>query len=187
MTALWVVSSATATDTVIWSAWCTSSSSTNTAIITTTGNAWASWNMTLTTDSATGRIARIAPETLAQQDARVARESAYRIETERANERAHRLLLQTLSDEQRESYEKRKFFYLYTKDRCYRIDHGTHGNVKLVETQSKSVIGSYCVQPDGVPVEDAMIAQLLHLRHDEEGFLKRANFRQIAPEHRQAA
>lgn len=99
-----------------------------------------------------------------------------------ADARAEKILREHLTDEQRRDLDEKSFFYLESIEaggarRKYRIDKGTHGNVKVLDDEGKKVVGSYCVQPVGVPVADAMLAQVLHLRHDPEGFKKAANFR----------
>jgi hypothetical protein len=104
------------------------------------------------------------------------------IRVDGARRRAEALLRGCLTDEQREDLEKKDCFYLRTiakdgAERRYRIDRSTHGNVKLLDKDNR-IIGAYCVQPTGVPTEDAMLAQKLWLETDEETFRKKANFTQ---------
>ncbi len=101
-----------------------------------------------------------------------------------ARRRARELLVACLSPRQREDLDKKKCFYLecHSPDgskRRYRIDEGTHGNVKLLDDKDR-VVGSYCVQPNGVPTEDAMLAQKLWLETNEDEFKRKANFRRWA-------
>ena len=94
-----------------------------------------------------------------------------------ASKRARGLLMQHLTREQRESYEKHGHFDVQLEGKTYRIKQGTHGNVSLVD--DKGPIERYCVQPDGVPTEDAMLAQLLTLRHAPHEFFGKANTTRI--------
>jgi hypothetical protein len=81
--------------------------------------------------------------------------------------------VQHLTPEQRDSYERHGHFDVNLECKTYRIKQGTHGNVSLVD--DKGPIERYCVQPDGVPTEDAMLAQLLTLRHAPHEFFAKAN------------
>lgn len=102
-------------------------------------------------------------------------------EADAANRKAEDLLRANLTPEQLEDLEKKKCFYLSTispdgSRRRYRIDRGTHGNVKLLDEKG-SILGSYCAQPDSVPVADSMLAQKLWIEGAEAEFLRIANFR----------
>lgn len=128
------------------------------------------------------------PEQLAEwrEQERLAKERAERRHRDllAARQRARSLLVSCLSPEQREDLAQKKCFFLecHSPDgakRRYRIDQGTHGNVKLVDDAGK-ILGSYCVQPDNVPDEDAMLAQKLWLETNEDEFKRRANFRRWA-------
>jgi len=111
--------------------------------------------------------------------AELEREKRYREEAEKkvleaklAQERAERLLRMCLSEEQIDDLDKKKCFYIKVKNRYgteekYRIDRGSHGNVKQVDEKG-SIIRSFCVQPNGVPAADSMLAQKLYLEADEE-------------------
>lgn len=97
-----------------------------------------------------------------------------------ADKRAERLLLMMLSKEQRESYEKKRYFDVIAgqSKRRYRLHHGSHGNVKLMDGEREVI--SYCAQPDNVPLGDSMLAQKLQIECDESAFLKVANGTDIA-------
>ncbi len=94
--------------------------------------------------------------------------------------------MQHLTAEQRKTYEERRYFDVDINGKTYRILHGTHGNVRLLEPsivttpdgQTPTLVErvSYCAQPDGVPTEDAMLAQKLMLETDERKFLEIANW-----------
>jgi hypothetical protein len=89
-----------------------------------------------------------------------------------ATARAERLLRTCLSEAQIADLEARNCFYVEIVGRSgkkerYRIDRGSHGNVKQVDEKG-SIIRSFCVQPDGVPVPDVMLTQKLWLEASEE-------------------
>lgn len=97
-----------------------------------------------------------------------------------AQDKAEKLLLSVLTEEQqRELREKR---YVTCKSRKsgnrYRVYRGTHGNVRQIDHTGKE-IAQLCVQPDNVPEGDSMIAQLLHIEHNEEEFRKTANITRL--------
>lgn len=91
-----------------------------------------------------------------------------------AKARARRLLVEALSAEQQASYEKNGYFIVEVGGTKYRIDQGTHGNVKQLDHAGRPIY-SYCIQPANVPDEDAMLAQKLMLETDEEAFKRIAN------------
>lgn len=100
-------------------------------------------------------------------------------EADAANRRAEDLLRRELTEEQNRDLDKKGCFYLETVDRDgsrrrYRIDRGTHGNVKRVDEKG-SILESLCIQPDNVPAADAMLAQKLWIESDEATFRRVAN------------
>lgn len=101
---------------------------------------------------------------------RVAKQEAVR-------KRARGLLMSQLTPAQRATYERDGYFDVAVEGKTYRIAQGTHGNVALVD--AKGTIERYCAQPDGVPVEDAMLAQLLSLRFAPATFLGKANVTRV--------
>lgn len=96
-------------------------------------------------------------------------------EGERARDRARQLLHLALTRDQQRSLEERRFFDMNVNGRTYRIHYGTHGNVRLIQGGVETRL--YCAQPNGVPTEDAMLAQKLMLETDEPAFLRVANER----------
>jgi hypothetical protein len=91
---------------------------------------------------------------------------------EDAKKRADDLLRTFLSAEQREDLDKKNCFYIVVdgkdgKKERYRIDKGSHGNVKQVDDRG-SIIRSFCIQPDGVPNGDVLLTQKLWLEASEE-------------------
>lgn len=92
-----------------------------------------------------------------------------------ADGRAMELLKSCMTQEQWESLCAVGFFYVKAKSgRKYRIDRGTHGNVKVVDKDNK-VIERLCIQPGGVPVGDSMLAQKLLIETAEDVFRRHAN------------
>lgn len=93
-----------------------------------------------------------------------------------ARDKARQLLVAMLNLKQREQLARDRFFDVvaHGSKRRYRVHEGTHGNVRLLDDTDREVV-RYCAQPNGVPTEDAMLAQKLQLEHDEDAFLRIAN------------
>jgi hypothetical protein len=108
---------------------------------------------------------------------RVEREAA-EVLASMAKRKARALLYSALSRDQQRSLEERQYFELNIGGKTYRIKQGTHGNVRLVQGDVETML--YCAQPNGVPAEDAMLAQKLMLECDEQAFLRVANARVLA-------
>jgi hypothetical protein len=169
--------SATTTNQAVWHIWAGGSGSAYTAssIHGQVFNAWVKQHETIREETekekwvqAMGQTWRaIAYEVRAKQQ-----------EEERAiaKKRARKLLVENLSEEQKKMYEEKGCFIVEVEGVQYRIDQGTHGNVKELDKNGKPVY-SYCVQPDGVPAEDAMLAQKLALQTNIAYFKQRANRR----------
>jgi hypothetical protein len=110
------------------------------------------------------------PESAEQKVAREEQEVKRMLATKRAED----LLLLHLTDEQQAQYLKEGYFETVVNDKTYRINKGRAGNVFLVEKGITKY--KYCAHPDDyTPEQDAMLAQLLMLRTDEERFIKTAN------------
>lgn len=93
---------------------------------------------------------------------------------DKPRKRARRLLMSHLTDYQRRMYRKHRYFHVVSeKGKKYRIKHGDTQNVYLLEKGKEAK--RFCIHPSNVPVEDAMLAQLLMLETDEHAFLKIAN------------
>jgi len=93
-------------------------------------------------------------------------------EAELAKHKAEMLLLGHLSPKQRDDLVTKGCFYVEIphengKIERYRIDRGSHGNVKQLDEKG-SIIRSFCVQPPDCPAGDAMLAQKLFLEASEE-------------------
>lgn len=103
-----------------------------------------------------------------------AREAAEKraAEAKAAEKRADDLLRLCLSPQQIEDFEKKNCFYVEItssggKKERYRIDRGSHGNVKQIDAKG-SIIRSFCIQPSGVPAGDILLTQKLWLEASEE-------------------
>jgi hypothetical protein len=103
-----------------------------------------------------------------------ARENAERLaaEARAAEKRADDLLRLCLTPQQIDDFEKKNCFYIEIdgtggKKERYRIDRGSHGNVKQIDDKG-SIIRSFCIQPSGVPVGDVLLTQKLWLEASEE-------------------
>ena len=107
-----------------------------------------------------------------------------------AEKRADDLLRLCLSPQQIEDFEKKNCFYIEVtssdgrKKERYRIDRGSHGNVKQVDEKG-SIIRSFCIQPSGVPIGDVLLTQKLWLEASEatrEKFWETANITTLMQE-----
>lgn len=116
----------------------------------------------------------------AEEQARRDRETAAMQEQEAkrkaADDRAMGLLISMLSQEQKNDLKNHQHFFVKAASgRLYRIDQGSHGNVKVVDSLSRKVIERLCVQPDGVPAGDSMLMQKLLIETAEVALRKHAN------------
>ena len=99
-------------------------------------------------------------------------------EKARVKTRAEKILVRHLDTKQALHLKEKGHFDVEVGDKTYRIWRGTHGNIRELNKEGKE-IASLCVQPNGVPTEDAMLAQLLWLRADEKALLRVANRTQL--------
>lgn len=168
----WLVSNASD------SAWCTWNTATTTVIV---GDTWKYWaaqaGIAEDRDRRNIYVQPNAQEVAARQVAVAAEAAKYRAEREAAEARAKKLLVENISPAQRKQLADHGFFDVVVSGRTYRIRWGTHGNVRLVVKDRE--VRSFCIQPDDVPVGDAMLAQKLMLECDEASFLRIANARDI--------
>jgi hypothetical protein len=106
-----------------------------------------------------------------------------------ARAKAELLLVQHLSPKQREDLLAKDCFYIEIphengKVERYRIDRGSHGNVKQLDDAGR-ILRSFCVQPPDCPDGDSMLAQKLYLESSEETrrtFWEIANITEMGPE-----
>lgn len=176
---------------VTWTATCDTTAITNLTIGNTTIGTGASADLIWGTWTTTGVVT--IGNTVQYQDTRTAEQRAEEdarhqrmldeslAKQKAASERARALLLSMLEVHQREQLQRDQYFEVIARHskRRYRIRQGTHGNVRLLNEQGREVT-RYCGQPDGVPTEDAMLAQKLQIEHDENAFLKAANATRVA-------
>ena len=139
---------------------------------------WTDNGVTISRVGAPGVLSRRTKRRMAREqrewDAAQARDRERR---EAVQKRARELLCRSLTREQRQSLGEHGYFDLNVGGRHYRIRQGTHGNVRLLNGGQE--VTSYCIQPNGVPTEDAMLAQKLLLETDEPSFLRIANARPL--------
>lgn len=95
-----------------------------------------------------------------------------------ARQRARDLLISMLTPDQRKEFDDSQAFTLLAQSgKRYRITHGIIANIEALSRKGV-VTHRLCAHPHNaseLPVEDTLIAQLLHLRADEAGFLRGAN------------
>lgn len=165
------VTETTTSNVAIWSSWIQTSNSA------TTTNQWCQWVTQAYYRKATKKEIAEQKRYRREQAKLLAEAEKKRLEVK---QRAEKLLVEHLSDAQRATLEKHSYFDVAIGERTYRIHRGTHGNVRLLNEkgQEKTL---FCVQPPGVPTEDAMLAQKLHLEANEQEFLRVANARQLLP------
>lgn len=155
-------------------------------------NTWNGWVVTRAGGIATRveQPVRTAAE-IAAHDAQVAESRRKQEEIQRkrtaAAQRAERLLLELLDEEQTKQYRKNKKFRVVGQDgMSYEVDaQHAHGNIKKLGDDGKFV-ESYCVPlsqeyQDCCPTADHVVAQLLALRHNIDHLLAKANRTQILP------
>lgn len=116
----------------------------------------------------------------AETEARLARFREQERETARkrkeADDRAMVLLMSCLDEQQKADMKRYQHFFVEAPSgRLYRIDYGTHGNVKVVDRMTRKVIERLCIQPNGVPAGDANLMQKLLIETAEDTFRSHAN------------
>ena len=115
-------------------------------------------------------------EEAARHEKYLAEEREREAKRKAADERAMGLLISMLTREQQTDLKNHKHFFVKAlSGRLYRIDQGSHGNVKVVDPLSRKVIERLCIQPDGVPAGDSMLMQKLLIETAEPALRKYAN------------
>jgi hypothetical protein len=167
-------------NTVTWQYW-VSGTCVNAASTQISSNVWTPW-VEKVEETAAQKAERIAREEARRAElAEMARLNALRAEQAQkermeAEARAEVLLLENLEEEERNRYLRAGYFYVFSKSgKKYKVKKGTHGNVYLMDPITDKEQVRYCVQPGGVPVGDANLAQALFLKHAEAEFLAKAN------------
>ena len=119
------------------------------------------------------------PETPEERATRIAQEEERAAKLVVAESRAEQLMFSLLRPDQVKQYLDHGYFETDVNDRVYRIKKGRSMNVELI-VKGKPTI-RYCAHPrDWTPAPDAMIAQLLMLKTDEQKFIATANRVQLA-------
>ena len=124
----------------------------------------------------------------ARQAERLRLEEEDRPRREAADARAKALLVAHLSREQAEEYQTphptglRRFHLVTPAGRRYRVERGIHGNIVELDEAGGEVARLCCQCAVKMPPEDHMLAQVLHLRTDEDGFRKVANITRVIPQ-----
>jgi hypothetical protein len=165
-----------------WKAWVVDATSCSDAT-----TVWTTWNTSTASGSyvvsADGYVDKRTAEQKAADEARWAAEreqvrvraAEAEVVRKAARAKARKLLESLLTEAQRESLAKRKFFEVVAQSgRRYRIKEGTHGNVVELNDDGKEVM-RWCGQPGGVPDYDANAAQMLQLRFAEAEFRRLSN------------
>ena len=157
-----------------WPLW-TGTSATTSA---TTGTIWTHWIGAYggNRQPVTGGFYAVPTQTEAQRALAAEQAREANAKRERARARAYALLDTFLSDEQRHELADKGHFHVDAPSgRRYRIDRGSHGNVKVIDRVTGVWSESLCVQPSGVPDGDAMLMQKLLIETAEEQFRATAN------------
>jgi hypothetical protein len=116
------------------------------------------------------------PETAEEKAARLKREEEHEAKRKAASLRAESLLFTILTPQQVRQYTDDNYFDVVIDNRTYRIKKGYSRNIELIEGGKPTAL--YCAHPAdaySTPVPDAMLAQLLMLRGNEQEFLRIAN------------
>lgn len=169
-----------------WDYWCSASTAS------TSNTVWVQWNVGQATRSSTVRWVQprelTAKEVAERAEAnRLRQEEWARQEAEREAQRkaaalvAEKLLLENLSQEQRQEYAHEKRFHVISQSgKRFQVKLGRAGNVMELNESGKGV-NRFCIHPtEAVPDQDTMLAQKLLLETDEEKFRKIANRTAIA-------
>lgn len=164
----------------IWYTWNLNEASSTTA----TTTIWNAWTATSGQNFSIHQSSAGSAQT--KEQVKEAREKYQReqAERERIQKVADQLLMDHLTEEQREQVKKNGWFVIEggKSKKKYRIETkgGVHGNVYELNDKEK-VIGSYCFQLQATfPKGDHLLAQKLCLEYDEEATLKVANFTRFA-------
>ncbi len=131
----------------------------------------------------------IIPETAIQREQRLRAQERQQAEVLALQEnrrlaqvKAEKLLLANLDSDQGAEFRKTRQFVVRSADgeRCYRVEYGTAGNIRLLDKSGKAV-AKFCIHPHVcLPVEDVMLCQKLLLETDEKEFLRIANRTEFA-------
>jgi len=125
-------------------------------------------------------------ETEEQKAQRIIREQQRELKRKEAEIRRQKARLEALSlldsildDIQRETFAQERWFLVIGKSgKIYRLRRGRVGNIDLVSPEGK-LLKTFCVHPSPMlPNGDDLVAQKLHLEHDDEALIRNSNIRQ---------
>lgn len=169
----------TSTATSIWNTWV--SECTHTTTSATADEIWVTW-CTTPTSAVIYPLSPTAAERAAIEEPQYVREQAARAATERriaaeAEKRAEELLLAILTEEQRRTYRAHRYVVVEGRSgRRYRVRRCRVGNVDVVDRRGMIESRLCCHPAVWCPDQDTMAAQLLHIQHNEDDFVRRANY-----------
>lgn len=169
----------TTSTSIVWETWAT------TATTLTTPTVWDYWTLSGT---GSGSYSYAAPPPLTEEqieaqrvraEAAQAAAEARRVEQAAAKERARKLLLEALAEEQQQELLANGYFHVETRNGTRRYRLSPTGQPKRVHGED-GLAWAYCIHPDyGYPQDDIVLAQKLLLESDEDEFLRIANARQV--------
>jgi hypothetical protein len=167
--------------TVTWAWWNNNVTGANNS--TTIGLTWTSWTSTGNNITAAYQPYQETEEERAAREERLrASVEAQRVRAEEARlavEKAEALLQAHLDEEQQAMLKREAAFLVSVKSgRKYKVKRGQRGNVHELDDQGHAV-REFCIHPDDVPDQDAMLAQKLLLETDEASFRRIANITEL--------
>jgi hypothetical protein len=182
----------TSTASTTWNTWVGNTIHTTTS--TTATRIWTTWSTaathhdTIVMHHPARPPVRLTPEQTRERAAAIERlraEQAQRAAVERqvaqeANARAELLLVGMLTAEQRETYSQARFIIVIGRSgRRYRVRRGRVGNIDVIGPNGH-IESRLCAHPGiWTPDPDVMLAQLLHLQHDDDAFCRTANVHEV--------
>lgn len=186
-TAVWTTWTVDA-DNLVWENWNTPSVTGSTTYngLLTDDTIWYSWNensVTITTRVQQPRV-RVPSEAdkaewARQKEAHRQREAERARAEAEAKARAEALLEENLTDAERAELKRERYLTVEsrTSKRRYRIHagQGCHGNIVEVDNDGRAVASLCCAPRGSIPEGDYLLAQKLHLEHNEEEFRRVAN------------
>lgn len=183
------VDSGTATATtndLTWTEWNTG---TNAVRVHTSDGSWSEWLRQHTNANHYREIANppfipyYPEETEEQKAQRVIREQQQELKRKDEELRRQKARLEALSlldsildDIQRETFAQEDWFLVIGKSgKIYRLRRGRVGNIDLISPEGK-LLKTFCVHPTPMlPNGDDLVAQKLHLEHDDDALIRRSN------------
>lgn len=173
----------------VWRQWVTQSTSSTTSDL--SNAVWETWvaihnaNIMANNSAVFVRPHAETPEQIrarvAAAEQRLVARKAEDLARTKAQEKAHKLLIEHLTPKQEETLRMHGYFDVDLGERVYRIRKGGHGGW-VERMQGQKATDGYCIYVTGdCPPEDHMLAQKLMLEANEQEFLRIAN--RTAPRH----